>query len=223
MPALLKVVTCQNNPEKSFTEKKTKHTPSGYSLFTNCLFDATKNKLDCYRGKGCMETFYKDLRQHAIKIIDCEKKEMIPLTDKENKSYEKQKVCYICKKEFSTDENDKNAFKLYHKVRDHCHYTGKFRGAAHSICNLRYKTPKEIPIVFHNGSTYDYHFIINKLAKEFDDQLEFLGENTDKYITFSVPVSKELDNGKIITYKLKFIDSFRFMSTSLSSLVDNLS
>ena len=70
------------------------------------------------------------------------KKKMIPLTDKENKSYEKQKVCYICKKEFNTDENDNNAFKLYHKVRDHCHYTGKFREAAHSICNLRYKRPK---------------------------------------------------------------------------------
>ena len=107
------------------------------------------------------------------------KKEMIPLTDKENESYEKQKVCYICKKEFSTDEDDENAFKLYHKVRD-CHYTRKFRGAAHSICNLRYKTPKKIPVVFHNGSTYDYHFIINHLAKEFDGQLECLGENTEQ-------------------------------------------
>ena len=89
---------------------------------------------------------------------------MIPLTDEEHKSYEKQKVCYICKKELGTDENDKNVFKLYHKVKDHCHYTEKFRGAAHSICNLRYKTPKKIPIVFHNGSTYDYHFIIKQLA-----------------------------------------------------------
>ena len=113
--------------------------------------------------------------------------------------------------------------KKYHKVRYHCHYTGKFSGAAHSIRNLRYKTPNEIPIVFLNGSTYDYHFIINKLAKEFGAQLEWIGENTEKYITFSVPISKELDNGKTITYKLKFIDSFRFMSTSLSSLVDNLS
>ena len=102
---------------------------------------------------------------------------MIPLTDKENKSYEKQKVCYICKKEFSTDENDKNAFKLYHKVRDHCHYTGKFRGAAHSICNLRYKTPKEISIVFHN-----------KLAKEFDGQLECLGGNIEKFICIYLKV-----------------------------------
>ena len=109
---------------------------------------------------------------------------MIPLNDKETESYEKQKVCYICKKEFSTDKNDKNAFKLYHKVRDHCHYTGKFRGAAHSICNLRYKTPKEIPVVFHNGSTYDYHFIIKQLAIEFKGEFECLGENTEKYITF---------------------------------------
>ena len=84
-----------------------------------------------------MESFCKDLREHAMKIINYEKKEMIPLTDEENKSYKKQKVCYICKKEFSTDKNDKNVFKLYHKVRDHCHYTRKFRGAAHSICNLR--------------------------------------------------------------------------------------
>ena len=169
---LEKMHSCQNKPEKSYTEKKTKHTPSGYSLFTNCSFDATKNKLDCYKGKYCMERFSKELRDHAMKIINYEEKEMIPLTDKENKSYEKQKVCYICKKEFSTDENDKNAFKLYHKVRDHCHYTRKFREAAHSICNLRYKTPKRIPILFYDGSIYDYHFITNELAKEFDDQLE---------------------------------------------------
>ena len=131
-----------------------------------------------------------------------------------SKSHKNQKVCYICKKGFVTDNDN--------KVRDHYHYTGKYRGAAHSFCNLRYKTSKEIPIVFHNGSTYDYHFIIKELAKEFEGQFECLGENTEKYITFSVPIKKELDNGKTITYKLKFIDSFRFMSNSLSKLVDNL-
>ena len=136
-------------------------------MFRNCSYDATKNKLDCYKDEDCMERFCKDLRDHAMKIINYEEKEMIPLTDKENKSYEKEKACYICKKEFSTCENDKNTIKLFHKVRDHCHYTGKFRGAAHSICNLRCKTAKEILVVFRNGSTYNYRFIINKLAKEF--------------------------------------------------------
>ena len=72
-----------------------------------------------------------------MKIINYEEKEMIPLTDKENKSYEKKRICYICKKEFSTDENDKNTFRLCQKVRDYCHYTEKFRRAARSICNLR--------------------------------------------------------------------------------------
>ena len=103
-----------------------------------------------------------------------------------------QKVCYIWKKIFSTDKNDENVFKLYHKVRDHCHYTGNFRGAAHDICNLRYKTPKKIPVIFHNGSSYDYHFIINQLAKEFKSQFECLGENTEKYITFLVSIKKNL-------------------------------
>ena len=83
---------------------------------------------------------------------------------------------------------------------------------------------KEIPIVFHNGSTYDYQFTIKELAKEFDENFECLGENTEKYITFSVTINKEIRNkDKIIEIKYKFIDSFRFMSTSLSKLVDNLS
>ena len=77
--------------------------------------------------------------------------------------------------------------------------------------------------MFHNGSTYDYHFIIKELAKEFKSKFECLGENTEKYITFSVPIEKEHDDGKPIVYKIKFIDSFRFVTTSMPSLVDSLS
>ena len=134
----------------------------------------------------------------------------------------KKYVIYM-KKKICDHKNKKSEYDLCHKLRDHCHYTGKFRGAAHNICNLRHNVPKKIPIVFHNGSTYDYHFVIKKLAEEFKGEFECLGENTEKYITFSVPLKKENDNGKKITYKLKFIDSYRFMSTSLSNLVDNLS
>ena len=131
---------------------------------------------------------------------------MIPLTKEEEKNHNKQKVCYICKEGFNTDDSDKK----YHKVKDHCHYTRKYRGAAHDICNLRYKT--------HNGSTYDYHFIIKELAKEFEGEFECLGENTEKYIIFSVPIKKEIrkrdkdGNDKIIK-----------TSASLSHLVSNLS
>ena len=74
-------------------------------MFTNCSFDETKNKLDYYRGKDCMEKFCKDWRQHTMRMFNYEKKKRneITLTDEENKSYEEQKVCYICKKEFNTD------------------------------------------------------------------------------------------------------------------------
>ena len=157
------------------------------------------------------EKFCKDLREHATKIINYGKKKMIPLTTKEEIDYYKQKICYICKKEFD---------KKNYKVRDHCHYTGKYRGAAHNICNSRYKIPREVPIVFHNGSTYDYHFIIKELVKEFEGNFECLGENTEKYIIFSVPLKKKIENKN---NKVKFIDSYRFMPSSLSKLIDNLS
>ena len=137
---------------------------------------------------------------------------MIPLTKEKEDNYNKENNCYICKKDFNND-----------KVSDHCHFTGKYRGAAHNTCNLRYKISKNIPVIFHNGSTYDYHFIIKELACEFEGNFECLGENPEKYITFSVPIKKRIDNKNIdITYKIKFIDSFRFMATSLSKLVDNL-
>ena len=192
---LEKIDTCKNDPNKSYTTKINKHIPSGYSIFTHCSFDESKNKLNYYRGDDCMEKFCKDLREHSTKIINYEKK---------------------------NDNNDND--KKQQKVRDHCHYTGKYRGAAHNICNLKYKIPKEILVVFHNGSTYDYHFIFKKLVKEFEGNFEYLGENTEKYIKFSVPIKKKIENKDLeITYKLKFIDSCRFMSSSLSRLVDNLS
>ena len=218
---LRKINGCQNNPKKSYTEKKATHRPSGYSLVTCCSFNRSKNELKYYRGEDCMKIFCKDLKDQATKIINYEKKEMIPLTDEEKEIHENQKTCYIFEKDFCTDKNNKE-FRKMQKVRDHCHYTGKYRRAAHNNCNVNYKIPKEILVVFHNGSTY-YHFIIKQLAREFKGNFDCLGENTEKYITFSVPIKKEHGNGKTTTYKLKFIDSYRFMQDSLSNLVDDSS
>ena len=83
--------------------------------------------------------------------------------------------------------------KKMQKVRDHCHDTGKYRAAAHSNCNLSYKIPREIHLVFHNGSIYHYHFIIKQLVREFKGNFDCLEENTEKYITFSVAIKKEHD------------------------------
>ena len=113
------------------------------------------------------------------------------------------------------------------KVRDHCHYTGKYGGAAHSKCNLNYKIVKELPILFHNGSVYDYHFVIKYLAREFKGHFVCLGENTEKYISFTVPLKKvindEESNDEEIKYRIRISDSCRFMQDSFSNLVDNLS
>ena len=155
---LEKMNTCHNNTDKSSTTEISKRTPSSYFLFTHCSFDTTKNKLDHYRGKNCMKNFCQELREHETKIINYEKKEMIPFTKKEEKRHNNQKVSYICKKRCSTDDNNKK----YHKVKDHCHYTGKYRSAAHDICNLRYKIPKEIPVEFHNSSTSFYNQRVSK-------------------------------------------------------------
>ena len=124
-------------------------------------------------------------------------KEINPITSKTFIIY--------AKKEFSTDKYDKK----YYTFRDNCDYTRKYRGTANNVCDLRYKTPKEIPAVYHNGSKYVYYFIIKELPKEFEGQFECLWENTEKYIIFPAPINKELGNGKTITYKIKFIDSFR--------------
>ena len=94
----------------------------------------------------------------------------------------------------------KKNFVLIRMIKINLNYTIKseiivitqenLEGAANNICNLKYKIPKEIPVVFHNGSTYDYHFIIKQLAIEFKGEFQCLGENTKKYITFSIPIKK---------------------------------
>lgn len=101
--------------------------------------------------------------------------------------------------------------KNYERVCNHWHYTDKYRETTHSICNLRCKMPKEIlTVVFNNRSNYEYHFIIKQVAEESEGQFECLGENTEKCISFSVPVEKQ-ENGKSMKYKIRFIDSVRFM------------
>ena len=95
--------------------------------------------------------------------------------------------------------------KKYRKVRYHCHYTGEYRGDVYSICNLKYSVPKKIPIVFHNGSNYDYRFIIKELAAEFKNQWR----KYCKYITFTFPIEKEVTridkNGEQITKNIYYI------------------
>ena len=138
--------------------------------------------------------FCNDLKEHVNKIINYEMKAMIPLPNEEKGSYENLEICHICEKEFCIDKDNKKEFKLKQKVRDHCHYTGKHREVLLIVFVIyAIKITKEIPVVFHNGSTYDYHFTIKELPRKFKGYFHCLGENTEKYISFSVPIEKVID------------------------------
>ena len=104
---LIKQQSCQNNPNESYTERKAMHEPCGYALSLISSFDSKENKQNFYRGKDCIKRFCSNLKELATKIIDYEEKEMIPLTDKENKFYKEQEKCHICQKEFCYDKNEK--------------------------------------------------------------------------------------------------------------------
>ena len=142
---------------------------------------------------------------------------MDPLTKKQWKKYKKATKCHICYKPF-TQTNQ--------KLRDHCHYTGLYRGPTHLLCNLRYKIPSYIPVVFHNLSGYDAHLFIRELGVH-TSGMGVIAKNKQDYISFSIkaPVEKYIDkNGeeKDKLIELRFIDSFKFMSSSLDSLTKNL-
>ena len=98
-------------------------------------------------------------------------------------THDNAECCHIYKDVFGKKKNQL-------KVRDHDHYAGKYRGAAHLICNLRYSTQIDIPVFFHNGANFDFNWIINELAKEFRSEMRCIPLNTNKYMSFSIPIKK---------------------------------
>ena len=122
---------------KNLTQKKKLciHLLVLHSVFTSCSFDSTKNKLDCFRGRDSIERYCKNLKEHATRIINYEKKEMIPLTDEENKFYETQKSCYIFKK--------KNKLILIKKLKIYLNYI-----IMSKIINITQERLVELLIVF---------------------------------------------------------------------------
>ena len=165
---LVKINSCEKNPNMSYTEKKKKkHIPCEYSMSTSYSCDKSLNQAKYYRGIDCVEKFSQDLKKILNNRMYFEEKAMLPLTDNEKVLYANEKQYYICEKEFCTDKKSRDC-KHKCKVRDHCHFTDKYRGAAHSICNLKYKVPKDIPVAFHNGSIYDNNLIIKQTSKDFN-------------------------------------------------------
>ena len=230
MECILKPIDgVDSDPEKPYTRDINKHIPCGVAFYTKFAHGEYDRAMKYYRGEDCVQEFCKTLKEQVHRIVRYKKQAMISLTAEEKEEYEDAFLCHICTKPFTRECK---------KVRDHCHYTGKYRGAAHNKCNLAYRIPSYIPVVFHNLSKYDAHLFIRELAEEFGvEEMECIAENVEKYISFSVPIIVEVldnegkpvklnKNGKeeILKKKcmLRFIDSCRFMQSSLCSLVDNL-
>jgi hypothetical protein len=221
-----KLNTAQPNPESSFTKQYQKHTPSGFCYHIKC-FDNKVYKQDPVlytkqsEDEDVAQIFVDRLEQDIKNICNKYGKKKMNLTKDEEMTFKLSTTCWLCGDKFDKDDKNKRP------VRDHCHYTGKYRGAAHSVCNLKYRKPKFTPVVFHNLSGYDSHLFIKNLGKT-EGNIKCIPNNEEKYISFSKDivvdtyVDKKDGNNKDVKHQLRFIDSFKFMASSLDKLTSNL-
>ena len=213
------------NPIKSYSFKKNEHKPCSYGYKTVCsLDDKLSSPYKTFRGKNSITKFFTSLFQEEKRIYECMKKfkkTPIIMTNDEIKKYCTETNCYVCGTKFDNKEPSKK------KVKDHCHITGKFRGAACNDCNLKLRLTRKIPVIFHNLRGYDSHLLMQKLG-QFNKKINIIPNNMEKYMSFSVGTEfkyfdkKEKKWKKKTEFNLRFIDSFQFMSSSLDKLIQNL-
>lgn len=197
---------CEQSEEHNLTVTTQKHVPAAFGYYIVCSYDSNLNRYRTYRGPHSDQVFVDYLQKDVLRIKSILKKEVpMVFTDKDLDSFNKAKHCHIC-----------SGILLDDRVRDHCHLTGIFRGAAHSYCNLRFALPKFVPVFFHNLSGYDSHLFIKQLG-ETNGSIKVVAKNKEKYISFTKCFK---NNDDFIA--VRFVDSFNFLSTSLDKLVNNL-
>ena len=222
---------CDPNPNHSYTKKYQKHEPISFCYYIECFNDTlckeifnddTKRKQLRYYVKtkpedpDAVDVFIKWLEDDVKFLANIEQKKMV-FTKEDKKQFNIASDCWICGEELGND-----------RVRDHCHYTGCYRGAAHNSCNLKYSKPKGVPVFFHNLTNYDSHLFIKKLGSSNEkENIECIPNNEEKYITFTKNIivgqyTNKKREVKDKTFKIVFKDSYKFMLSSLGALVNNL-
>ena len=213
---------CDPDPNKSYTKKYQKHEPISFSYYILCsIYGVYKSILRKYtktkpEDADAMDVFIKWLEEDVKVIANIKEKEII-FTEEDRKQFNKASDCWICGEYLGND-----------RVRDHCHFTGRYRGPAHNSCNLKYRKPKSISVFFHNLSGYDSHLFIKKLGSpDKKENIDCIPNNEEKYISFSKTIvtgqyTNKKGEVKDKTFKIVFKDSLKFMSSSLGALVNNL-
>ena len=213
--------TCEPDPNKSYTLKYQKHEPVSFVYYIKSFNENVyKSKLRSYvkeneKDQDVIDVFINWLEED-VKIISELGNEKMIITPEEEEQFNQASNCWICGK----------LLNLGDRVRDHCHYTGRYRGAAHNTCNLKYSKPNNISVFFHNLTGYDSHLFIKKLGVT-KGNIDCIPNNEENYISFSKTIiAGEYKNKRGETknkyFKIIFKDSLKFMASSLEALVNNL-
>ena len=179
LEALLEKLTVLEKSEDN-TEKLQKHVACSYGYKVVCCYDERLSKpFKMYRGLDSVSKFFSDIFEEEQEILDKLRKfQKTPmnLSSDEKIHHKNATICYVCKGKF-TNENP--------EVRDHCHVSGNYRGAACNKCNLGMKLTKTIPVVFHNLKGYDSHLLLTELGK-FNKKISVFPNNMQTYMSFSI-------------------------------------
>ncbi|XP_070522397.1 uncharacterized protein [Cardiocondyla obscurior] len=196
------------------TSAQQHHRVFSIGYYVCCSYDDTLSMYRFHRGNNCVSWFIKELKNlaHSVKTILSSNVPMVDFTQNDWEEFKRATHCHVCEKPFAADDT---------RVRDHCHLTGRYRGPAHSNCNINYMDSNCIPIVFHNLSGYDAHFIIKEISTAYDRSVELLPITKEKYISFTKNVKSTTDD-RNDCIKLRFIDLFKFLNTSLEKLASFL-
>ena len=213
---------CDPDPNKSYTKKYQKHEPISFSYYIKSFNENVyESRLKGYikekpEDPDAMDTFIKWLEEDVKAIANIKVKPMI-FTEEDIKQFNRASDCWICGEKLGND-----------RVRDHCHYTGHYRGAAHNSCNLKYRKPNNISVFFHNLAGYDSHLFIKKIGSPYKkENIKCIPKNEQQYISFSKTIitgqyTNKKGEIKDKTFEIVFKDSLKFMSSSLGALVNNL-
>ena len=215
--------SCCPNPEKSYSYNYQKHEPSGFCFYIKGIVPGKTFKPILYTKKipndDDSSIFVSKLEKLVHKIYQdfYSRPLLLRMTQEQRVSYSKSEKCHICNEDILTPDD---------KVCDHCHFTGEYRGAAHQSCNLQCRKPMIIPVIFHNLQGYDAHLFIKQSSK-LNGDLSCIPSTEEKYISFSKKIKVDeyqcRDRGTVSLYlELRFIDSYKFLQTSLANLVKNL-